>query len=105
MLIVVITAVLGEIVRRLIMSSAARARARRLAGSTVFRIPIAGRAIFLAAIAILRGLTLVLLTPGDDRRVAPLLAPLFLLCLLRHPACTVIHPAAGRTRRAPHGPA
>ncbi len=97
MLIVLITAVLGEIVRRLIMSSAARARARRLAGSTVFRITIAGRAIFLAAIAILGGLTIVLLTQGDDWRVALLLAPFFFLCLLGYPGCIVIDPAAGVT--------
>jgi len=94
------TALVGEIARRTLMASSARARSRRVAGATVYRVTLVGRLIFNAAILLMGTLAAIVIYHGDDWRIAALLGAFVMLCVLAYPGDIVIEPARGvRTRR------
>jgi hypothetical protein len=98
-----LTVVLGESLRQLLFSSAARARARRTAGSTIYDVTLAGRLIFTAAIVIIGGLIVAVLVDGDDWRITLLLAPFLVLCLAGIPGSIRVDPANGVSTRRWYG--
>jgi hypothetical protein len=96
----VMTALVGELARRTLMASAARARARRVAGATLYRVTLIGHLIFTAAILVMGSLAAFVLYDGDDWRIAALLGGFVALCLFAYPGAIVVEPSRGvRTRR------
>lgn len=94
-----LTALLAE-ARQGLGASAARARARRAGGVTIYPLTLAGRLVFDAAILLMAGLAALVLYHGDDWRVAALLAAFVALCVFAYPGDVVVDPAVGvRTRR------
>lgn len=94
-----LTAVIGEALRRLLFSSAARARARSASGATVYDITRGGRLIFAACILIFGGLIAGVLLHGDDWRITLILAPFLLLCVFGLPGSIRVDPVTGVSTR------
>lgn len=94
------TVLVAEVVRQVLTVSAARSRARRTAGLTIYPLTLAGRLVFDAAILIMGGLAAIVLYAGDDWRIAALLGGFTLLCVFAYPGDVVVDAAFGvRTRR------
>jgi hypothetical protein len=93
------TAIAGEVARQSLTTSAARARARRAGGATVYRVTLAGRFVFDAAIVIMAGLAALVVYHGEDWRIAALLGGFVMLCVFAYPGAIVVDATGVRTRR------
>jgi hypothetical protein len=90
-----VTAILGEIARRLVVGASRRSRARRAAGASVYPISWMGYTISAAAIALLVGLAIAAQMDGADWRIAAILGAFAVLCLAGFPGPIVVDPVKG----------